>query len=100
VAADDSAGALQIGKSKGKEKEAAKPEKPKEETPLAKAVRDRQVYYSAIPYGIKLSSLLISSRIASEAQHGLISQVLKDVIFSGRPDVTRVDNPVTTAMTT
>lgn len=38
---DDPAGGLQIGKSKGKEKETNKVEKPKEETPLAKAVKDR-----------------------------------------------------------
>ncbi|EKM76920.1 hypothetical protein AGABI1DRAFT_62649 [Agaricus bisporus var. burnettii JB137-S8] len=47
----------------GKEKE----EKKKEDNPLAKSVKD-------------------STKIAAEAQHGLIAQVLKDVIFSKRPN--------------
>ncbi|EJT99231.1 Mov34-domain-containing protein [Dacryopinax primogenitus] len=55
---------------KGKEKETEKPkvekERKVEETQLGKAVRD-------------------STKIASEAQHGLIAQVLKDVLFSARP---------------
>jgi COP9 signalosome complex subunit 5 len=43
-------------------------------------------------------------KIAVEAQHGLIAQVLKDVIFSTRPgsaragDVTRVGEVVDTTM--
>jgi COP9 signalosome complex subunit 5 len=41
-------------------------EKKKEENQLAKTVKD-------------------STKIAAEAQHGLIAQVLKDVIFSLRP---------------
>jgi len=48
--------------AKGKEKE----EKKKEESQLTKSVRD-------------------STKIAVEAQHGLIAQVIKDVIFSMRP---------------
>lgn len=31
------------------------------------------------------SSNLPSTKLAAEAQHGLISQVLKDVLFSSRP---------------
>jgi len=54
-------------KGKGKEK-ATSEVKEKDEGPLAKVVRD-------------------SSKIASEAQHGLIAQVLKDIIFSTRPGV-------------
>ncbi|RDB27560.1 COP9 signalosome complex subunit 5 [Hypsizygus marmoreus] len=50
------------GSNKGKEKE----EKKKEENQLTKSVKD-------------------STRIAVEAQHGLIAQVIKDVIFSMRP---------------
>jgi len=50
--------------AKAKEKE--KEEKKKEDNQLAKSVRD-------------------STKIAVEAQHGLISQVIKDVIFSMRP---------------
>ncbi|KAG6884932.1 hypothetical protein C0993_007196 [Termitomyces sp. T159_Od127] len=49
------------GNSKGKEKE----ERKKEDNQLAKSVKD-------------------STKIAVEAQHGLISQVIKDVIFSMR----------------
>jgi len=43
-------------------------EKDKDENQLAKSVKD-------------------STKIAVEAQHGLISQVLKDIIFSMRPRV-------------
>ena len=48
-----------------------------------------------------------STKIAVEAQHGLIAQVLKDVIFSMRPgcsstrvgaDVARVEEVVDTSM--
>ncbi|KAF7971334.1 hypothetical protein HWV62_21430 [Athelia sp. TMB] len=65
-----------------------KDDKKKEEHQLAKSVRD-------------------STKIAVEAQHGLIAQVLKDVIFSMRPrganvpipdDVNRVGDVVDTAM--
>jgi len=51
------------GNGKGKEKE----EKKKEDSQLAKSVKD-------------------STKIAVEAQHGLISQVIKDVVFSMRPN--------------
>ncbi|KAG9006821.1 COP9 signalosome catalytic subunit rri1 [Tulasnella sp. JGI-2019a] len=59
--------------------------KPKEDTALLKAVKD-------------------SAKIASEAQHGLISQVLKDVIFSNRPgggglDAAPLDASIGNAMT-
>ncbi|KAF8656965.1 hypothetical protein AX16_002320 [Volvariella volvacea WC 439] len=50
----------------GSNKQKEKDEKKKEENQLTKSVRD-------------------STRIAVEAQHGLISQVIKDVIFSMRP---------------
>jgi len=50
-------------KDKGK---AAKEEKRKEDSQLQKSVKD-------------------SAKIAAEAQHGLIAQVLKDVLFSSRP---------------
>ncbi|KZP11460.1 Mov34-domain-containing protein [Athelia psychrophila] len=51
-----------------------KDDKKKEEHQLAKSVRD-------------------STKIAVEAQHGLIAQVLKDVIFSMRPRVSQVPEP-------
>jgi len=61
-------GASATGKEKEKEPEKPKADKDRkvEETQLGKAVRD-------------------SNKIASEAQHGLIAQVLKDVLFSARP---------------
>ena len=48
-----------------------------------------------------------STRIAAEAQHGLIAQVLKDIIFSTRPQTgslsesasARIDNVVEAVMT-
>jgi len=44
-----------------------------------------------------------STKIAAEAQHGLISQVLKDIIFSSRPgqqaETVRVAELADTAMT-
>ncbi|GLB38959.1 putative JAB/MPN domain containing protein [Lyophyllum shimeji] len=52
------------GAAAGKQKE--KEEKKKEDNQLAKSVKD-------------------STKIAVEAQHGLIAQVIKDVIFSMRP---------------
>ena len=61
-----------------------KPQDKNQESALSKAVKDRLVRHS-------LSILLVCSRrctrsdkIASEAQHGLIAQVLKDIIFSSR----------------
>jgi len=53
-----------IKEKDGKQKE--KEEKKKEDNQLAKSVKD-------------------STKIAVEAQHGLIAQVIKDVIFSMRP---------------
>ncbi|KIJ90495.1 hypothetical protein K443DRAFT_686728 [Laccaria amethystina LaAM-08-1] len=50
----------------GTQKQKEKEEKKKEDNQLAKSVKD-------------------STRIAVEAQHGLIAQVIKDVIFSMRP---------------
>jgi len=52
-----------------------KDEKKKEENQLAKSVRD-------------------STKIAVEAQHGLIAQVLKDVIFSMRPGSVRAEEGI------
>lgn len=66
------------------EKQGGKDEKKKEDSHLAKAVKDSQ-------------------KIAIEAQHGLISQILKDIIFSSRPgehipQVSRVEEVVDAAM--
>ncbi|KIY62389.1 Mov34-domain-containing protein [Cylindrobasidium torrendii FP15055 ss-10] len=71
------------GSSKGKEKDEKKKEKEKEDNQLTKGVKD-------------------STRIAVEAQHGLIAQVLKDVIFSLRPktDVAPLEDAADTAMNT
>ena len=55
--------------SQGKQKE----EKKKEDGELLKSTRD-------------------SAKLAAEAQHGLISQVLKDIIFSRRPGKGRTDD--------
>jgi len=59
-------------------------DKKKEDNQLTKAVKDSQ-------------------KIAAEAQHGLISQIIKDVIFSSRPsqepDVSRVSRLVDATMT-
>ncbi|KAJ8584620.1 Mov34-domain-containing protein [Rhizopogon salebrosus TDB-379] len=61
-----------------------KEEKKKDDNQLAKGVKD-------------------STKIAAEAQHGLISQVLKDIIFSSRPSQqagsVRVTEMVDSAMT-
>ncbi|KAG9051268.1 COP9 signalosome catalytic subunit rri1 [Tulasnella sp. UAMH 9824] len=78
--------------AKGKEKDASAsgavslvPPKAVEDSALMKAVKD-------------------STKIASEAQHGLISQMLKDIIFSNRPDIAApsktgsVESAVETAM--
>ena len=84
-----------------------KDEKKKDESnQLAKSVKDRYAYY--VPPIISLCICLTmthhSNKIAIEAQHGLIAQVLKDVIFSGRPgaapeiNVASVGEAVDTAM--
>lgn len=54
----------------------------KEESGLSKAVKDRSVMPSCIDTSAETSAN--SDKIATEAQHGLIAQVLKDVIFSSR----------------
>jgi len=71
------------GKDKEKEKETtlSVPLKQVEDSPLMKAVKD-------------------STKIASEAQHGLIAQMLKDIIFSKRPDVGTSTVPVDAAIET
>ncbi|KAG1867220.1 JAB1/Mov34/MPN/PAD-1 ubiquitin protease-domain-containing protein [Suillus subalutaceus] len=60
-----------------------KEEKKKEDNQLAKGVKD-------------------STKIAAEAQHGLISQILKDIVFSSRPSeygANRVTEIIDTVMT-
>jgi len=47
-------------------------------------MKDRYVKLSFF-FGIDDLPFLDSSKIAIEAQHGLIAQVIKDVIFSKRP---------------
>ncbi|KAG1843100.1 JAB1/Mov34/MPN/PAD-1 ubiquitin protease-domain-containing protein [Suillus discolor] len=70
---------------KGQEEKASsapkKEEKKKEDNQLAKGVKD-------------------SIKIAAEAQHGLISQVLKDIVFSSRPSQQAGANRVTEMMDT
>ena len=39
-----------------------------------------------------------STKIAMEAQHGLIAQVLKDVLFSTKPTLTNVDETIDATM--
>jgi len=60
-------------------KDPTKDEKKKEENQLTKSVRD-------------------STKIAVEAQHGLIAQVLKDILFSTKPTLSNVDETIDTAM--
>jgi COP9 signalosome complex subunit 5 len=38
--------------------------------------------------GVSLHLSYLSTKIAMEAQHGLIAQVIKDVLFSNRPGQT------------
>jgi COP9 signalosome complex subunit 5 len=45
-------------------------------------MKDRYVFFVN---DIQMLIFLDSSKIAIEAQHGLIAQVIKDVIFSKRP---------------
>lgn len=40
----------------------------------------------------------LSSKIAMEAQHGLIAQVLKDVLFSTKPRLSNVEETIDTTM--
>lgn len=73
---------------KGQEEKASsvpkKEEKKKEDNQLAKGAKD-------------------STKIAAEAQHGLISQILKDIVFSSRPSqqagANRITEMIDTAMT-
>lgn len=59
-----------------------KEEKKKDDNQLAKSVKDRFVrcFFDSF-----YADSDVSTRIAVEAQHGLIAQVIKDVIFSMRP---------------
>jgi len=66
---------LKDNKEPGKDEK----DKRKEENQLTKSVRD-------------------STKIAVEAQHGLIAQVLKDILFSTRPTLSNVDETIDTAM--
>jgi COP9 signalosome complex subunit 5 len=59
-----------------------KEEKKKEDNQLAKSVKDRFVRCFCNSF---YADCYVSTRIAVEAQHGLIAQVIKDVIFSMRP---------------
>lgn len=54
-------------------------DKKKEENQLTKSVRD-------------------STKIAMEAQHGLIAQVLKDILFSTKPTLSHANETIDTAM--
>ncbi|KAI9568652.1 JAB1/Mov34/MPN/PAD-1 ubiquitin protease-domain-containing protein [Boletus coccyginus] len=81
-------------------------DKKKEGNQLTKTVKDRSASHCSRPLILKVDlrhCSVYSQRIAAEAQHGLISQVLKDVIFSSRPsqepDVLRVARLVDAAMT-
>ena len=51
---------------------------------MTKSVKDR--FASLLLLGLFLNVFFFSTKIAVEAQHGLIAQVLKDVIFSMRPN--------------
>lgn len=55
------------------------------ENQLAKAVKDRFVPAFFLERRASLQSSNLSTKIAMEAQHGLIAQVIKDVLFSSRP---------------
>jgi COP9 signalosome complex subunit 5 len=72
-------------------------DKKKEDNQLTKTVKDRFVSRRPCPPISETDTRrdsIRSQKIAAEAQHGLISQILKDVIFSSRPsqkpDVSRV----------
>jgi COP9 signalosome complex subunit 5 len=51
---------------------------------LTKSVKDR--FAILLLLDLLLNDFFSSTKIAVEAQHGLIAQVLKDVIFSMRPN--------------
>lgn len=72
-------------------KDAAAGEKKKDESQLVKGVRDRCVILLIVRQQFDLVSQLrprpYSAKIAMEAQHGLIAQVLKDLIFSSRTEL-------------
>jgi COP9 signalosome complex subunit 5 len=57
------------------------------ENQLAKNVKDRFVPSSVQGVSTNRASYL-STKIAMEAQHGLIAQVIKDILFSSRPGQT------------
>lgn len=70
---------------------------------MEKVVKDRYVSSpSALPTPNMNSRAPHSQKIAAEAQHGLIAQVLKDVIFSMRPrsDNAAIASAVSTATDT
>lgn len=74
-------------------KDAAAGEKKKDESQLVKGVRDRCVILLIVQrQQFDLVPQLrpprpYSAKIAMEAQHGLIAQVLKDLIFSSRTEL-------------
>ncbi|KIJ25292.1 hypothetical protein M422DRAFT_785628 [Sphaerobolus stellatus SS14] len=74
----DAAGVLSPA-GKGKEREAEKKEEKKEDSQLMKSVKD-------------------ATKIAAEAQHGLMAQVLKDYIFSIRPGLREASDHKAQAM--
>jgi hypothetical protein len=49
-----------------------------------------------LPHNV--SHMLLSTKLAMEAQHGLISQVLKDYIFGNRQDLKESLNVLNTAI--
>jgi len=57
------------------------------ENQLAKNVKDRFVLSPLQSVSANRASHL-STKIAMEAQHGLIAQVIKDILFSSRPGQT------------
>jgi hypothetical protein len=70
-----------LGGRKGKGKNGEE-DKAREESALNKVVKDRYVIF----YGaFHLAHMRHSTKIAREAQHGLIAQVLKDIVFGARP---------------
>ena len=72
-------------------KDAAAGEKKKDESQLVKGVRDRCVTLLIVrqlfDFSLTTTPRPYSAKIAMEAQHGLIAQVLKDLIFSSRTEV-------------
>lgn len=64
--------------------------------------RVRRIGRSLCSCAVHISLCFRSSKIAAEAQHGLISQILKDIVFSSRPSqqagANRITEMIDTAM--